>query len=259
MTCRSYIGEIAYLHDSGDEEGREYFHISVQPNGSRTLIAHCEMYNDRLIRDVSYSLDAKWRPEECYVRLSIDEEVQGSALFRFFDRVVECDAITVRDGRISQRLPVPERIPSFGAHPICCDTWHSKIGDLRRGTQDSVTLRNVCLSSALPNGGSGPIGSLCHVDVEYVGEQDLTTPAGTFGTRHFKNRGLFGDGDRPPVEIWATTEDFIPVRAHWALLTQTYELVALRIEDGKSFESAHGTTLERMKEFMREQNTRDSP
>lgn len=251
MRHRSYIGEIAYLHDDGDEEGREYFQITVQPSGARTLVAHCEMYNDRLIRDVSYSLDAQWRPEECYVRLCIDEEVQGSALFRFFDRVVECNAFTLRDGRLSQRLSVPERIPSFGAHPICCDTWHSRIGDLKRGGQSAVTLRNVCLSSALPNGGSGPVASLCDLEIEWVDEQELTTPAGTFSTRHFKNRGLFGSGDRPPVEIWAATEDFIPVRAHWDLLAQTYELVALRIEEGKPGESAHGTSLERMSEFMR--------
>ncbi len=255
MPHRSYIGEIAYLHNSGHEEGREHFHITVQPSGARTLVAHCEMYNDRLIRDVSYSLDAQWRPEECYVRLTIDAEVQGSALFRFFDRVIECDAITRRQGRISQRLPVPERIPSFGAHPVCCDTWHSKIGDLRRGGQRSVMLRNVCLSSALPNGGSGPVASLCDVSVDWVGEQQLTTPAGTFSTQHFKNRGLFDGGDRPPVEIWAATEDFIPVRAQWALLTQTYELVALRVEAGKTHESPHGTSLERMNDFMRAQHS----
>ena len=255
MRHTSYIGEIAYRHDNGDEEGRERFHITVQPGGARTLVAHCEMYNDRLIRDVSYSLDTQWRPEECYVRLSVAEKVQGSALFRFLDRVVECDAITVRDGRISQRLPVPERIPSFGAHPVCCDTWHSKIGDLRRGQQNSVTLKNVCLSSALPNGGSGPVASLCDVDVEYVRDEEITTPAGTFKTRHFRNRGLFDGGDRPPVEIWASTEDFVPVRAHWDLLSQTYELVALRVEDGTPEESPHGTSLERMNEFMRDRRS----
>jgi hypothetical protein len=250
MHHRSYIGEIVYRHDSGVDEGRERFHIAVQPSGARTLVAHCEMFNDRLIRDVSYSLDAQWRPEECYVRVTIDEAVTGSALFRFSDRVIECDALTQTEGRISQRLPVPERVPSFGAHPVCCDTWHSKIGDLRRGTRRTVMLRNLGMSSALPNGGSGPIASLCDVEVEYVGEQDVTTPAGSFSTRHFRNRGIFPSGPRPPVEIWAATEDFIPVRAHWDLLAQTYELVSLRVEEGKPVESGYGTTLERMNGFM---------
>jgi len=250
MRHRSYIGEISYRHDSGVEEGCERFHISVQPSGARTLVAHSEMYNDRLIRDVSYSLDAQWRPEECYVRLTIDEEVTGSALFRFFDRAIECEAFTKTEGRISQRLPVPERVPSFGAHPICCDTWHSKIADLRRGTGNTVMLRNVGMSSALPNGGSGPVASLCDVEVEYAGEQELTTPAGTFSTRRFRNRGLFAGGPRPPVEIWAVSEDFIPVKAHWDLLAQTYELVSLRVEEGETADSGHGTTLERMNAFM---------
>ena len=85
MAHSTYRGKIVYLTDGVGEEGREYFTVTVQPDGSRTLRAQCEMDNDGLLRDVIYSLDGQWQPEECFVRLTIGGKFQGSAVFRFTD------------------------------------------------------------------------------------------------------------------------------------------------------------------------------
>ena len=52
--------------------------------------------------------------------------------------------------------------------------------------------------------------------------------------RHFRPLDAFvrlrradADPDRPPVEVWAYSDDFIPARLRWDLLGQTYELVEL--------------------------------
>ena len=57
MRHLTYTGKVLYLTDGIGEEGREHFSISIQPDQSRTSRAVCEMDNDRLIRDVVYSLD----------------------------------------------------------------------------------------------------------------------------------------------------------------------------------------------------------
>ncbi len=250
MSHRTYRGKIVYHTDGIGEEGREFFTVTVQPDGSRILRAQCEMDNDRLLRDVIYALDGDWQPEECFVRLTIGGKFQGSAIFRFTDDRVTCDALTADDGHLSQSFDVTERVPSFGAHPLCCDTWHSKKGDLLRGDSPTGKLRNVALSSPLPNGGSGPMLSFVGVDVEYAGEEEITTPAGTFKTKHMINRSLRDGGTKPPVEIWAATDDFIPVRGRWELLHQTYELVELSFTDPVALaESNEGSSLDRLAAF----------
>jgi hypothetical protein len=68
--------------------------------------------------------------------------------------------------------------------------------------------------------------SVAHVDVEFCGVETITTAAGTFETMHVKNYNR-ARGREHPVEIWAWGDDFVPVRARWDLLGQTYELVEL--------------------------------
>ncbi len=249
MRHRTIIGKLAYLTDGVREEGREYFHITVQSDGSRTLRAVCEMDNDALIRDVTYSLGPNWMPQECFVRLTQREKFVGSALFRFFDDRIESDVQTVTEGRVRQVLPIDAPLPSFGAHPSCCDTWHAKAADLRRGDPSEYLLRTAT-SSPLPHGGSGPIASAVNVNVKYIGEETITTPAGTFATRHFEDWFLRRTPPPPPVVVWMTGEDAIPVRLRWDLLSQTYELVELKIIEGRDA-GASADSLTRMAQFQK--------
>ena len=250
MSHRTYRGKIVYLTDGVGEEGREFFTVTVLPDGSRILRALCEMDNDNLIRDVVYALDGDWQPEECFVRLTIGGKFQGSAVFRFTDTHVTCDAFTADDGHLSQSFEVPERVPSFGAHPLCCDAWHAKKGDLVRGDSTIGELRNVALSSPLPNGGSGPSLSFVGVDVVYAGTEEITVRAGTFETKHMINQSLRDGGTKPPVEIWTYSDDFIPVRGRWELLYQTYELVKLSYTDPIApKDSKAGSSWDRLADF----------
>lgn len=227
MNHSTYRGKIVYVTDGKGEEGREFFTVTVQPDGCRTLRAQCEMDNDELLRDVVLSLDGSWQPRDAFVRLAIKSTFQGSAWFSFGNGFVDCEAMTQDAGRISQRMTVPAWPPSFGGHPICCDTWHAKVAALRRtGGAAFQAVEGIAMSSPLPNGGSGPLLSLADVDVEFCGSETITTKAGTFETVHVKNYNRRRGRDHP-VEIWAWGDDFVPVRARWDLLGQTYELAEL--------------------------------
>ena len=227
MKHTNYQGKILYLTDGKGEEGREFFTVTIQPDGARTLRAHCEMDNDELLRDVTLTLDPDWRPIHAYVHLTIENKFQGCAWFRFSDKVLECEGFAKDSGRISQRLETPVWPPSFGGHPVCCDTWHSKAASMRREGNNKIQAVDwIAMSSPLPNGGSGPMLSQAHVDVEFCGVEKISTPAGTFETTHVKNYSR-ARGSEHPVEIWAWGDEFIPIRARWNLLKQSYELVQL--------------------------------
>lgn len=223
LAHRTYRGVVAYLHDRLGETGREWFTVTVQPDGSRTLRAVCEMRDDGVLRDVTYSVDSAWRPQDAYVRLTLADRWRGSAWFRFSDSEVECEAWTATDGRVRQVRSVPHRPPVFAPHPLACDGWQAAAFDHSR-PERVQRLVAACNSSPLPNGASGPMIGLIEKDLEYVGGETVDVPAGRFDCGHY--RILLPDG-RPPLELWTAGEDRLIVRLSWALLESRYELVSL--------------------------------
>jgi len=71
MNHRSYRGRVDYIHDDIGERGREWFSVTVQPDGMRTLRSQCEMDDTRILRDVIYTVDGQWRPIDSYVRITV--------------------------------------------------------------------------------------------------------------------------------------------------------------------------------------------
>ncbi len=225
MRHRSYHGKVLYLTDDIGEMGREWFYVTIQPGGTRTMRATCEMDNDRLVRDVVMTVDANWYPVDAFVRLTINEALVGTSWFYFTDNSAECQAYTSREGRISQSFETDKRTRTFGAHPVHGDAW-GLAGWKRDKKIDENGNAIIFSSSHLPNGGSGPY--LHPIDptlarINYIGFENVTVPAGTFYTEHFQ----FLVGDYPPIDIWSYSDDCIPVRLRWDLLNQSYDLVEL--------------------------------
>ncbi|MDX2143876.1 MAG: hypothetical protein SFV19_11020 [Rhodospirillaceae bacterium] len=225
MKHRSYRGKVSYITDGVGEMGREWFHVTIQPDGSRTMRAVCEMDDDRLLRDVVMSVNADWQPTDTFVRLTIEEKFFGSSWFRFTDTQAECQGYTVKEGRIDQVFDTPERTASFGTHPVHSDAWG--LAEFKTRTPGEIAPRRgpVFSSSHLPNGGSGPylMPSPGVITRKYIGLENIEVKAGTFKGAHFQM--LFDK--YPPIDIWATPVDCIPIRLRWDLLKQTYDLVEL--------------------------------
>ena len=209
MQHRTQRGKILYLRE-GQETGREWFTITKHTTGHRTLRAHCEMDDHDLLRDVTYSVGADWKPRDAFVRLSLQDQFVGSSWFRFGKRQVECEGFTAKDGR-------------FGAHPIVCDVWHLSQFD-RKGPKRQI-LKGACMSSPLPDGGSGPMIGIKDLTLLYFGPETITVPAGTFTAEHFQ---FELSGEHPGNEdVWFLLPDYIPVKIGYPIYNSTYELAEL--------------------------------
>ena len=154
MNHRTYKGKVIYIHDEIGERGREWFDVTVQPDGSRTLRSHCEMDDSIILRDVILTVDKHWKPQDSYVRLTVKNNFMGSAWFLFDHEKVTCEAYTTNEGRLSQIVKVSEWPKSFGAHPVVCDIWH--LGSWNWKSEESTQNWVSIMSSPLPNGASGP-------------------------------------------------------------------------------------------------------
>ncbi len=224
MNHRSYQGKVLYLTDDVGEQGREWFHVTIQPDGTRTMRATCEMDDDRLLRDVVMTVDKDWYPLDAFVRLSINEQLVGTSWFRFTEHTAECEGYITEEGRVSQQVKSDDRILTFGAHPVHGDAWGLALlkrdKDLDPGTDLNYS------SSHEPNGGSGPRLVPSRSDFtrkKYIGPERIEVAAGAFDVEHFQ----FLVADYPPIDIWAKPPDCIPIKLRWDLLKQTYELVEL--------------------------------
>ena len=214
-----------YLTNDVGETGREWFHVNIQADGTRTMRATCEMDDDSLLRDVVVTVDKDWLPLDAFVRLSIEEQLVGSSWFNFTGGSAECHGFTTEDGRFEQHFDTHGRVGFFGAHQLHGDAWACVT--LQRDARFNNEAEHPNFSTShLPNGGSGPKlvptppGFLRK---ELVGKEHIEVPAGKFDTQHFQ----FFVSDYPPIDIWTLGSDYIPVKLRWDLLKQNYELVEL--------------------------------
>jgi hypothetical protein len=236
---RTYRGRIAYVGDATAERGpiergREWFTVTVQPSGERTINARCEIDDSGVVRDVVYSVRADWSPVDAFIRLNVRGRFMGSGWFRFSPTMAECETYMAEGGRVSQRIfrrrgDEGENASTFGAHPVACDVWHLGSYDPAALAVGQTVQHCAFMSSLLPNGASGPMLSTMAFAIEYLGPEELTVPAGTFATQHFRYR--FSDG-HPDEHVWFTSEDRVLVRIRWDLLRTTYELVEFERSDG---------------------------
>jgi hypothetical protein len=225
MRHRSYRGKMLYLTDGIGEMGREYFSVTIQPDGSRTLRAQCEMDDDRLLRDVTLTVDARWRPIDAFVRLSILERSVGSTWFHFEGSVARCHGWTAQRGLFEQRLEFPQGIECFGTHALHGDSWVLARLRAHTGPPEALELA-TCATSTLANGGSGPeLVSLSpgFAQLRDLGVSQVRVPAGEFACRGVRVLAPGVDD----FDVWAGGEDCLPVRLLSRGLHQTYELVEI--------------------------------
>ena len=227
---RHYSGKIVYIGDEVGERGREWFDVTVEPDGTRTLRAKCEIdgstvHNTRLLRDVTLTLDANWLPQDAFVRISANDRFMGSSWFRFGEGFVECEGFTAGEGRFSQRVEVESWPRSFGAHPVVCDIWHLAGWDW--SSPEKSQRWKTIMSSPLSSGASGPMIGKSGIHAEYLGKEKVTVKAGTFDTHHFVYP-LTRTPGYTPEHIWYAGDDLLFVKLRWDHLKTTYELAEYR-------------------------------
>lgn len=217
MKHRTIRGKLLYLHDTRGETGREWFTVTVQPSGERTVRAQCEMEDRQVLRDVVWTMDADWRPIDAYVRLSLGGAWQGSGWFHCDGATVTGEIHSAAAGRLHQRLELNQPPSIFGAHPVSGDAM--KVAVFDRAGPSRQTFTGVS-TSPLPNGASGPILAARQLEFEYLDEEEVTVPAGTFPCAHFR----WHFEEFAPIDIWNCGKDCVPVKLRWDELDSDYVL-----------------------------------
>lgn len=207
----------------GHERGREFFVISKHGDGKRSILAHCEI-DDRpsVMRDIHYSVDDKYMPLDCFVRLTVGDRFMGSGWFRFGARHAECEAFTSLEGRVSQRMDLDHRLITFQNHAIACDAWHMAHYDVAKGGVQSIDT--ILLSSPDHRGATGPMLFKVGMHLRYAGRETITVRAGTFDALHFQFVGSPGlPQEHPPYDIWCTADgDFLFLKGEVGGYMKTY-------------------------------------
>jgi hypothetical protein len=195
----------------------------VQAGGLRTLRAQCELDDDRLLRDVTLTVDALWKPVTAFVQLTIAGRLAGATWYRFAPDGIVVEGFNSTSGRISLRVPLAQPVDAFGAHPIHGDAWN--LARLRLGAGRPINAPRFT-SSSMSNGASGP--GLVLLPENYlvyalVGRDSVTTPSGSYAAEHFT---MTVPAKQKVNHIWAYGVDCIPVRMTTSD-GRSYELVQL--------------------------------
>ena len=217
---RRIRGKIHYTSDKPDrkgvERGREYFTVTVHADGRRTLRAYTEIDDaPNVMRDVTLSFAADWKPTDCFVRLSVGDAFMGSSWYVFNDQEAVCEGYTINEGRISQRFPLKRPLVGFGTHPIAADGLLTSIVDVSKGPHGSI-YQDVMMCSLDHRGATGPT-LLRHpigVKLAFIGRERITVTAGSFDALHFRFTETTDDGSEtrnepgkhPPYDLWCTAD-----------------------------------------------------
>lgn len=218
MQHRTIRGKLSYRHDTRGETGREWFTITVQPDGTRTIRAQCEMEDDSVLRDMIWTVDKDWFPQDAYVRLSVNGRFEGAAWFQIEGNRAVCESWTMATGRLRQDMTFDEPICIVGGHPVSGDAMKPAHFD-PAGPKTQKFL--MVSTSPLPNGASGPIMASRHGVFEFIGEESVKVDAGTFDCRRFR----WHFEEFPPIELWHHGTDLLPVKIRWDLLESDYDLI----------------------------------
>lgn len=221
---RLFRGKLTYNHSEDGEWGREWFTVSVQPDGTRTIRCLCEMDHVALTRDVTYTVNKDFQAIECFVRVISENKFIGSGWFDFHDDHATGEVQTLNEGRVSQRFETPGRTNLFGSHPICIDIWKSAHVKTERPGETQV-LGNCFSSSLITNGAGGPLLVPKTYDMSYVGEANLEVASGAYDCVHFN----WATGDGRVLNLYSQPGDWLAVRVEVPFNGRYFELVEFEI------------------------------
>jgi hypothetical protein len=237
MNHRNVRGKILYISHDGDEPreyGREWFTYTFHEDGQLTVRSQCEIepgpVEDRsVIRDVTYTVDRDFKPVDGYVRLQQNGKYLGSGWFRVTNELAECESFNVTDGRVRQRFELDRPVPSIGAHALTCDVLHLARFDHSKSARIQPAY-GAMLTSLEHDGCSGPMLAPIRFEIEYLGRDEISVPAGAFEADHYQF--LLGGTlpkEHPTEELWCVPEEFIFVKiAVGGYMNSTFELAELQ-------------------------------
>jgi len=215
MLHRTVRGRIIYTSKKpemlGRIRGREWFAFTHHADGSVVLRAQCEIEEPAptVLRDVIYAVGADGHPRNLHVHLTVGDSFMGSGWFNMLPGVIECESSSPSIGRVSQRVSYSGKLDGFGTHPVVGDGYLTRCMDVTKGPHRR-TIR-VYVPSPDHRGATPPLASEVQIDLEYIGDETITVPAGTFACRRFafidsSDTGM-GGREHPRYDMWVTADE----------------------------------------------------
>ena len=202
----------------GTVQGSERFTLTRHPDGSRSLQMLADLRSRGSWFNVYLHVDAGFRPSTGFATYWTSGLLKGSGHFE-----VEGDALRATSrgpvsGSQTRATAVPTRF-SLGAHPVSGDGWHTAHYDMAARGVQTLSLYSVDAGADVTK---PVLGTLLPLSVEYLGEERVTVPAGTFDTQRFRLAGL--------NDLWVSGPDRLVVKSELPRRGIRYVLVALARE-----------------------------
>ncbi len=200
--------------DDGSDCGDAQWILSLQADGSRILRAYHYVTATGVQNSTVSRVDENFHPEEGFINLYRDGESYGSAFFLVKGSTLSM-TVNTPDEHYAENLDVPDEFHLL-LYPITAYGWLMANYDHEAGGPQPV---NLC---AVAPAGRGPSCSIDVRDIEFLGKETITVPAGTFDADHYKV-GSSGD-------TWIVGPDHMVVQHQHSRRNLQFKLVEYEIE-----------------------------
>lgn len=198
------------------QRGVEDFQLLVHPDGSRTLI----IWHDLWARNAQFSVILRvaedFRPLSAFASYWVANGYKGNATMQLDGAELTLDTVGPA-GHIRQHVEVPQRV-SIGTHPVSGDGWHLWYADPAPGASGTLSVFNLEASADI---NKPMLGQLTPMDWQFIGNENLETPAGRFDAQHYRVLGS--------TDLWIHGEDRLLLRMVMERFDREYLLTELEL------------------------------
>ncbi|MFM8516696.1 MAG: hypothetical protein ACKODA_02260 [Nevskiaceae bacterium] len=202
----------------GMVQGGERFMLTRHPDGSRSLQMQTDLRSRGSLFDVYLRVDAKFRPVTAFAHYWTAGMLKGAGFFEIEGDALRATSRGPASGSQTRATAVPARF-SLGAHPVSGDGWHTAPYDMAARGVQTLNLYSVDAGADVTK---PVLGTLLPLSVEYLGDERVTVPAGTFDAQRFRLAGL--------NDLWVYGPDRLVVKSELPRRGIRYVLVALARE-----------------------------
>lgn len=200
---------------TGEIRGQERFQITVHPDGSRTLMTASRYGPRDMLRHSLYRIDAALRPQEAWLQYWIDGDWRASGHLS-----VDGPKMSVVSRSPSGTAEHMVDIPGAFAilpHQLTPDSLRVMLLDPERNSPQEITVYDP---DPLAAGEGGLLGKIATQTISYVGDKDVTVPAGTFLARHYRIEDA--------IDLYTTGPDAVVVKWRFQALDREHVLTDLK-------------------------------
>jgi len=191
--------------------GQERWTVTVHSDGTRILRSFLDQSIGGTQINLVLRVEQDFRPIDAFASVYSRGKFLGSGFY-----AIEGDALNVSvnapGGYFTDKVALPERY-SLLLHPIAADGWHYGHYNKARG---GAQMTSLCTLGAA---GRSVHCAMYPIRLEFLGNETITVPAGTFETEHY----AFGQ----VTEVWIAGRDKIVIQHEYKVRGSRHRLTVL--------------------------------